>query len=75
MLQLHLGRWKKKGVEMAAINDKRQITDVHALSGDFLPVQVIYMIFHLTGTSHTHTPNHWVNRKQQLILPCLKKES
>lgn len=85
---------EKKGtkrVEMAAIDDKRQITGVFGctLSGDFLPVQVIY-----TGKTKkclpkydfppdwhiTHTPNHWANEEttvdylNSIILPYVKKK-
>ena len=67
-------------MEIAAINDKRQITAVFActMSGIFLPMQLIYK-----GTTTkclpkledegfpsdwhiTYTANHWVMRSQQL---------
>ena len=56
-----------KKVEIAGINDKRQITAVFAgsLTGDFLPVQLVYkgtttkclpsVSFHRNGTSQQHT--------------------
>ena len=61
-----------KRVEIAGINDKRQITAVFAntMSGDFLPPQIIYSgktvrclpSVTFPGNSHvTYTQNHWAN--------------
>ena len=61
-----------KRVEIAGINDKRQITAVFAntMSGDFLPPQVIYSgktrkclpsVKFPNDWSVTYTQNHWAN--------------
>ena len=67
-----------KRVQIAAVDDKRQITAVFAcsLSGNFLPIQLIY-----EGTTHrclpknvkfpdgwhlTHNQNHWSNEETML---------
>ena len=41
---IKIGQWSSKCVEMSCVNDKRQITTVFCgnLSGEFLPIQVIY---------------------------------
>ena len=63
-----------KRVEVAGVEDKRQITAVFAgsLSGDFLPPQLVYqgktmkclpsMVFP-KGWDVTCTPNHWCNEE------------
>ena len=75
-----------KRVEVAGINDKRLITAVFcgSLTGDFLPVQVIYQ--GKTNRCHphhefppdwdiTHSPKHWSNEEtmvqyvENIILP------
>jgi len=67
-----------KRVEIAAVDDKRQITAIFActLSGKFLPIQLIYQ-----GTTPkclpknvnfpsdwhlTYTPNHWANEETSI---------
>lgn len=63
-----------KRVEVAGINDKRQITAVlgGSLAGDFLPVQLVYQgktnrcLPRISFPSDWHitcTPNHWCNEK------------
>ena len=75
-----------KRVEMVGVNDKRQITAVFcgSLTGDFLPVQVIYKGKtprchpHFTfppGWHITHSPRHWsteqtmVEYVEHIIVP------
>lgn len=80
-----------KRVEVVAVEDKRQITAVFgcSLSGDFLPVQLIYAgttdRSHPKGVSFppdwhiTSTANHWSNEEtmeayvQKIILPYVEK--
>ena len=63
-----------KRVEVAGLNDKRQITATFAacLDGTFLPMQVLYQ--GKTARSHLkhsftdgfdvfHSPNHWANEE------------
>ena len=67
----------EKRVEMAGVNDKRQITAVFCgtLLGDFLPVQLIYKgktnrchsRFSFPPEWHiTHSPNHWSTEETML---------
>ena len=80
-----------KGVEIAGINDKRQITAVFAarLTGDFLPVQLVYkgtttkclpsVLFppkwHITAT-HNHQCNEdtMVEYVSKIIFPYLQEK-
>ena len=66
-----------KMVEVAGINDKRQITAVYGgtMDGDFLPVQLVYQgktekcLPKVDFPSEWHitcTPNHWCNEKTVL---------
>ena len=66
-----------KRVEMARVNDKRQITAVFcgSLVGDFLPIQIVYAgktprchphYNFLSGWHITHSPNHWSNEQTML---------
>lgn len=78
-----------KRVEIAGMGDKRQITAVFcgALSGEFLPPQLIYQgkttaclpRYRFPDDWHvTHTPNHWSNEDkmieyiQSIILPYVE---
>ncbi len=77
-----------KRVEVAGVTDKRQITAVFggSLSGDFLPVQLIYQgktsksIPSVTFPAKWHvtvTPNHWSNENtmvayiQAVLIPYI----
>ena len=79
-----------KRVEMVGVNDKRQITAVFcgSLTGDFLPVQVIYKGKtprchpHFTfppGWHITHSPRHWsteqtmVEYVEHIVVPYIDK--
>ena len=66
-----------KRVEVAGIDDKRQITATFAasLSGNFLPVQLVYegkttrchpAVDFPDGFHVTHTPNHWCNEETMI---------
>lgn len=66
-----------KRVEVAGLNDKRQITAVFcaSLTGEFLPVQLIYQgktqaclpRYVFTGNWNvTYTPNHWSNEEKMI---------
>ena len=77
-----------KRVEMTGVDDKRQITAVFcgSLTGDFLPVQLIYKgktprchpkFKFPSGWHVTHSPKHWSNEEtmiqyiEHIILPYL----
>ena len=79
----------KKHVEVIALDDKRQITAVicGTLSGDVLPLQLIYQgktpaclpkISFPEGWLISYTPNHWSNEEKtheyinKVIVPYLK---
>ena len=68
-----------KRVELASLDDKRQITATFAatVSGHFLPMQLLYQ--EKTERCHPkftfpsefdvfHTPNHWANEETCLLL-------
>ena len=80
-----------KRVEVAGIDDKRQITATFAasLSGNFLPVQMVYegkttkchpSVKFPEGWHITHTPNHWCNEDTMVdyiaavIVPYMKEK-
>ena len=77
-------------IEIMGMGDKRQITAVFAesLSGDFLPLQLIYTgktpachpkVTFPTDWDITHTSNHWANEEKvkdyvsKVIVPYVKK--
>ena len=77
-------------VEMVVVNDKRQITAIFcgALTGDFLPVLLVYKgkaphchphFGFPSGWHITHSPQHWTTEQAMLqyidhiILPCVKQ--
>ena len=79
-----------KRVEMIGTNDKRQITAVFCgtLTGDFLPVQVIYKgktprchphFSFPSGWHITHSPKHWSTEQtmleyiEHIIVPYVEK--
>lgn len=68
-----------KRVEVIRISDKRQVTAVlcGSLSGDFLPVQLIYKgkisrchprFAFPSGWYFTHSPNHWSTQETMIQL-------
>ncbi len=74
---------EKDGVEICAIDDKRQITAVFGctMNGHFLPMQLIYK----GTTSRCHplkigSPNHWSNEKTMeeyitnILLPYIRSK-
>ncbi len=78
-----------KRVEMTGVDDKRQITAVFCgtLTGDFLPVQLIYKgktprchpkFKFPSGWHVTHSPKHWANEEtmiqyiDHIVLPYLE---
>ena len=80
-----------KRVEVAGIDDKRQITATFAasLSGNFLPVQLVYegktakchpTVEFPEGWHVTHTPNHWCNEEtmityiESVIIPYMTEK-
>ena len=80
-----------KRVEIKGVNDKRQITAVFcgSLTGDFLPIQVIYKgktnrchpKFAFPSNWHvTHSPKHWSTEEtmvqyiEHIIIPCVEKQ-
>ena len=80
-----------KRVEIKGVNDKRQITAVFcgSLTGDFLPIQVIYKgktnrchpKFAFPSDWHvTHSPKHWSTEEtmvqyiEHIIIPYVEKQ-
>ena len=73
--QWTMERVGSKRVEIAGLDDKRQITAVFAgsLTGDFLPIQLIYqgklknvillLVFQRTGTLHVHQLTGVMNKQ------------
>ena len=73
--QWTMERVGSKHVEIASLDDKRQITAVFAgsLTGDFLPVQLVYqgktekvillLVFQKTGTLHVHQVTGVMNKQ------------
>ena len=70
-------RQGSKRIEMAGVNDKRQITAVFCgtMLGDFLPVQLIYkgktprchpQFQFLSGWDITHSPKHWSSEETMM---------
>ena len=84
-----MDRQGSKHVEIAGVNDKRLITAVFcgSLTGDFLPVQVIYQgkitrchpHFQFPPGWHvTHSPRHWSTEEtmkqyiEEIIVPYVE---
>ena len=89
--QWTMERKGSKRVEVIGLNDKRQITAVFAgsLSGDFLPVQLVYQgktskclpkVVFPEGWDITCTLNHWCNEEtmkdyiKKIIIPYVEKK-
>ena len=89
MLSWTMEQKGKKHVEIIALDDKQQITAVicGSLSGDVLPLQLIYQgktqaclpkVSFPKGWLISYTPNHWSNEEKmheyikKVIVPYLK---
>ena len=73
-----MAEYKSRKVEVAGVDDKRQITATFAasLSGSFLPFQLVYQgktskchpsIDFPKGWHITHSSNHWCNEETKMV--------